>query len=688
MTNYAPAQNPLAVPSLGARRGALSRLRDAAHDPLRLFALLWPLALLTPLVPGLPRPAISGLSWRQESALAFVLCLALALLVRREAPAGRGLLGKAGRADLPVLLPLTLFVLWGGLSALWSASPYPAFHYGLTWCEYLVFFLLARRAAACGRLLRASLASYAVAVLCVGAASAAGYWLGLDKQYWYNGLGEPLACAAPFFAAQALGARGRGAAWLWGLTSVVAWNAVMEATERAPFVGACAAFAVLALLCCVSRRFRPSAPGRALLLAAALAAVFVLHNHSAGTVERPSLLGRLQSTTATEANVSARFMFWGVALEMLREHTLAGVGANNYEVAFPEARARFSDSYADSRLVDINEGFLTQRAHNEYLQIGAELGLVGLGLFTVFGAGLLYAAARALRRARGPLVPGAVCGLVAFTLSSGASSISFRWLGSGLAFFFFAAVVSAFASRRGAASAPGRRESPAFIPAPAARVSRAVAASALAVSLAAFCCMTAQGLNVVRHGGAQEAESPAEVESLYRAALFWNPYDAPTHFNYGQWLFLNRRPAEAASHLRFGVERAFNSSPCYALLAAAERASGDAKAAEMTLARALEIYPRSTFLRVLHSEALAEAGRVGEAREEFAAALAGDARAARGWRRLILRGLPAEGEAGADPDAAAPEELKPEAGVLIILAAPPRPRAPGASGGVAESARR
>ncbi|MCA1849870.1 MAG: hypothetical protein LC672_02155, partial [Acidobacteria bacterium] len=82
----------------------------------------------------------------------------------------------------------------------------------------------------------------------------------------------------------------------------------------------------------------------------------------------------------------------------------------------------------------------------------------------------------------------------------------------------------------------------------------------------------------------------------------------------------------------------YNSSVCYAYLAAAEALAGDMRAAEQTLALAVRVYPRSVFLRVRHATSLAEAGRSREASEEYSAALALDARAARGWRQLICFG--------------------------------------------------
>src|SRR5213082_110945 len=44
--------------------------RTFARQPLRIVGVLWPLALLAPFVPGLPRPSNGGPTWRQEASVA------------------------------------------------------------------------------------------------------------------------------------------------------------------------------------------------------------------------------------------------------------------------------------------------------------------------------------------------------------------------------------------------------------------------------------------------------------------------------------------------------------------------------------------------------------------------------------------------------------------------------------------
>src|SRR5829696_4240019 len=127
------AASPL-QPAPNARTVAARFARRLAAEPLGAFAALWPFVLLAPFVPGLPLPAI-GPEWRQELALAALLCATLLLASRRP----RSLVA-AGRDELRTLLPLALFALWGAGSALWAAGRGAALHYGLTWLAYLLFF--------------------------------------------------------------------------------------------------------------------------------------------------------------------------------------------------------------------------------------------------------------------------------------------------------------------------------------------------------------------------------------------------------------------------------------------------------------------------------------------------------------------------------------------------------------------
>lgn len=648
--------------------------RTLTREPLRLAGILWPLALLTPFVPGLPQPADGGFTWRQETAVAALLSLAFALSLRRPAR------GRAAReslthsplpssARLPSLL-LAAFVAWAGASALWATNLFAAVHYALTWVAYLLLFLLLGQAYASRRALRTALTLLGAVVLIISAANVVGHLGSANSLLRQNGLGEPLAVSIPLFASLALCLMRRRAALLAGLVAALAWLSVLQIAERASFIAVSAGLLVLAAVMLAAPRFRPRGPARA----AALGLVFLAclaWQYAPSPFEQSlhsPVLTRLGATSSDDPNARARFLYWGAAFELWRAHPLAGVGAGNFSTRLPEARAAFALSHPDSPLSGLNEQFLNAGAHNEYLQILAEGGAAGLALFLAFCAALVWSAWRALRSARGAVVPGAVASLAVFAVSSGASMVSFRWMSSGLIFFFCAAVVARRPARVTADAEAARSGAPErgrlFL-----ALTRPAPALGLALSLLVACVMTAQAVHVQLLAAAQSGADPARAETLYRAALKVNPLNPAAHYQLGVWLFYAGRGREAVPHLRYAVERGFNASTCYAYLAGAESSAGDEESSERTLAGAVRVFPRSVFLRARHAAALARLGRADEAELEMAAALLLDSRAARGWRSLIDDDIDAAtASALRDPaSVAVPGELVPEDAVFAVL---------------------
>src|SRR5438132_404256 len=142
-----------------------------------------------------------------------------------------------------------------------------------------------------------------------------------------------------------------------------------------------------------------------------------------------------RQASVNDQDTRVRLLFWGIALEMSRAHALLGVGANNYQAKYAEARAQFAARNPNSDLIAMNEDLLSVYAHNEYLQLLAELGLVGFVLFALFSLALFASFLRALKVSphRLPIL-GAAGAMLAFAISSGASAASFRFLGGGLIF--------------------------------------------------------------------------------------------------------------------------------------------------------------------------------------------------------------------------------------------------------------
>ena len=656
--------------------------RKLLAEPLLLLAWLWPLIILAPHVPGLPRPSLGGLPWRQELLLALLLSATLGLLWARARGGERRSPSATTipRAGFILVLCGVPFVAWVWLSSLWAARPHAATHLAFQWSAYLVFFALMTQAAGRPRVLRASFISLGAVVWVLALACAVETWAGApltdgnlrsDLKPLFRGsggFGELMATAAPLFAALALRLRHRRRALLAGVTALLAWMATLQSLERAPLVGAAAGLLLALTLMVFKPACRPRRAARAwLLLGALVFMTFAQSMPAVGAANEPgattSTVERLKGGISEDANTHVRFLFWGAGLEMLRAHPLRGVGANNYDAAFSKARAEFAARHPESPLLGLNEHLLAVYAHNEYVQMLAELGLTGLLLFVLFAVGFVAAFWRALRHKTLALPAlGAAAGMLAMAVSSGASSSSYRYLGGGLVFFFAAAVIANAAGARRANDG----DAPAFNLHTRWRLAAAHCSLALTVLMTCGFAMRAAGSTL--HGLAQSSADRTSAERLYRASLNWDASSTGTHYSFGSWLYAQGRAAESLPHLRYAVAGGLNSSLCYAQLAGAETLAGETGAAERTLAEAARAYPRSVFLRVRHAAALDRAGRKTEAEVEMRQALLLDSRAARGWHELIENDIDAATAAARrDSSIASPGQLQPSEAVFVVL---------------------
>jgi len=626
--------------------------------------------LLAPHLPGMPRPSVNGLPWRQELVLSLLVTLTLGFFIKRHVTEGQS---RTNRNLLIAPGFAALFVVWIWLSVAWATDHYQALHLAMQWSSYLVFFGLIISAPA--KVIRSSFITLAIVIWMLAVACAIESWFGAPLTdgnlriavkpllRGSGGSGEIMGSACILFAAFALHLNRGRAAFICGATAVAGWLATLQSLERAPLIGTSAGL----LLLFAGAFIKPSRRlfGRLGSLTAAFALILLLQampsrltNHDVSTVSR------LQQNLGSDSNTQARFLLWGAGLEIMRAHPLLGVGGNNYQVKFGEGRAQFSARYPNSPLVAMNEHLLPIYAHNEYVQMAAELGIIGFVLFVLFGVSLVTNFVRALR-IKGQSLPvlGAGGAMLAFAISSGASASSFRYLSGGLIFFFAAGLIS----RRVNNVPPSADESKKAVHFPR-RTLRLVSLCFCALMPLSVALFTTQAVGTTLHGLAETSSDANEAESYYRGSLKVYPANTAAQFGYGLWLYGKGRSTESVPYLRHAVGRGFNTSICYAYLAGAADSSGDLALAERTLATAVRVYPASVFLLVRHAAALARNGQVTESKEVFSRALLPDSRAARGWQQLIENDIDAAYLAAKqDLNIALPGELYPEAAVFEVL---------------------
>jgi O-antigen ligase len=201
--------------------------------------------------------------------------------------------------------------------------------------------------------------------------------------------------------------RGMLAAILWGVTGVLL-AALLASFSRGAWIGA--AIGALGMALSLGRRALPVILGLVVTGVAAtlLATTGILPE---ALVTRLASIWRsvawfdAATVTVTPENfaVVERMAHLQAGWEMFRSAPLFGVGPGNYSVAYPEFAV---GAWYASR----------GHAHNYYLHMAAEAGMIGLLAYLALIGGVIRQASLALRRATDPVLYGAAaggCGIIA-----------------------------------------------------------------------------------------------------------------------------------------------------------------------------------------------------------------------------------------------------------------------------------
>ncbi|MEW6755922.1 MAG: O-antigen ligase family protein [Candidatus Latescibacterota bacterium] len=142
----------------------------------------------------------------------------------------------------------------------------------------------------------------------------------------------------------------------------------------------------------------------------------------------------------SDFSISQRRVVWSDTVDLIAEHPWLGVGYGNYELALPAHRSIGRHREWQALMGTRTE--VAYHAHNEYLEVLAETGPVGLAAFLWLLGALLWSGYRRLReaaeRAERLFVAGCLGGLAAvlvhavfsFPLQDPASAIHFYLLGA------------------------------------------------------------------------------------------------------------------------------------------------------------------------------------------------------------------------------------------------------------------
>lgn len=205
-----------------------------------------------------------------------------------------------------------------------------------------------------------------------------------------------LVCALPFALLlwQGISSRWRH---LFGLFAVILVITTLTTFSRGAMVGIAAMVVVAAFLGTIRLRIVVLS---VVMVALAVGSVIMV---APGLVER----SLQEKQHVANGNVTSRYASWTIAAEMIADHPVLGVGPGGFR--------RLFDTYAAS---DQPDAIHLDVVHQMYLDVGSELGLVGLASFLAILVGGVAGARRALRRPELRPLGSAVCISFAGTLTA------------------------------------------------------------------------------------------------------------------------------------------------------------------------------------------------------------------------------------------------------------------------------
>lgn len=631
-------------------------MTNTSESHLQAVISYWPVLILAGFGSVfIPLAPLLGYRWSVELSLAIVLLAATAQSLTQRSL----LTDSTSRSELLwIFLPLSLFVVWSFLSILWSASWRAALHYSLLWACYLIFYFFVRDAARDDERKGVTLKILGTVLFAVSLASIIEYVAGspaatkLFNERFYS-YAEVVVTLLPMLVAYSIEAE-RKWSRLALAVALVSWAVVLATTSRAMLIGGLVGLATFLMLSrVVIRQFEN--PKRWLAAFISLVVLGMLFFVPFRSQDRATVLQRMSGADEFSVkSANSRLLMWGLAVEGFRSRPLTGIGGDNYFTDYRQLRESLSVRDPNNNLLEITENLIPERAHNEYLQILAELGIIGAALFGWLLLGVAYMFWLAYQRKASLLTIGALSGMVAFLVASGASSYSFRLPANGISFFFLLAV----ASRELFGSGEGGKTSRLYKLVP-------VIGVIVSVAMIAFSVVRA---NSIRHmTNALNAKDESVRTAAIDNAIAIDPSEPMFRFYYGQWLEQAGKHDAAIAQMRIAIDNGLADSTSFYRLAAAQigaRRPGDAQA---TFAEALRVYPRSTFLRTAYAAFLKRNGDIAGADAEYGRALAINEKQARSWQLAHDEGLERLVQtARLDDRYVSPFDLQPGSAPLVV----------------------
>lgn len=636
------------------------------NDPRSYFALGLSLVVLCLALPVIPNWQTFIHMWKAEFVASAFLLSSLGYVLYRSSRSSISFSLHKREVQF-VVLPIGAFIIWSAISVSWAPSWKSAIHHTLVWSQYLVFYLLCRSVIdsknGYKRLLKVITTAFVLVSLpaIVEYTSFLVFGGATNLGLRYARYGEQVNTLLPLVIAGVLATRKNP--FLVGIAALSAlWLLIFVSLGRTNIVLFAVSAALVGGFVFVFKRFREYRFKAVVIALALISSLIPLHVFSLFSSD-PNLpvLRRVNDETAIGSSNGFRKLMASISLEMFKQHPLTGVGADNFGMQLNDYRAAYAaKDPSDPNLVNA-ENEIPERSHNEYLQILAELGVVGGAIFAWLLAGIGLMAYRAIKERKSLTALAAVSGVIVFLLSSLVTSYSFRLIQNGFVFFFVLAVAAKL-SLRDRKNRDDRRVN--FSPAQVKWFSLVgMTACLLLIGYSSL-----RVASVIYGSKANSVQSLEEAIPIYETSIRLDSENPDVEFDLGFRLMDAKRYSEASLHLERSIKIGRAPSISYSYLATSYLMGGDAVAAEKAFANAVTMYPLSAFARTRHAFLLQKAGYFRAAEIELANASRLNAADSATWWTLMNDGAKkATEDANADKSISPIMDLIPTPAVYAIL---------------------
>jgi O-antigen ligase len=625
------------------------------------FCLGWFLMIMLPLVGVGSRWATFIHIWQFELPAAVFLAACCFYFITRPSQN----IKPFSRAELGfIIAPIVLFICWSAFSALWAPSWKSAIHHALVWVLYLIFYLVVRQILETEKGLRYLGLTLLILVAIPSYAAVAGYIsllvfggsnsLGMHAKY-----GEQIVTILPLILVAVTRTEGRRF-WIGAALITLLWLLIFCSFGRINLFLFGIAFLTTAALVVLTQRSLsflgkasdgiednnssgPAGPAiselknrsplkklvivaAAVVLSPVLVQMFTLLSDKPEAA--PVAFRRLGDDESLASSNNFRKLMIVVSKEMIAAHPFVGIGGDNFGFQVNEYRTTYSAKHPEEVSLREAEDNLPERAHNELLQIIAELGIVGGAIALWIVAGILMMAWRGAHRltTHSLLGPAAVIGLGMFLVSSLVSSYSFRLIQNGFVFFFVLAVAAKYLMKEGDSSTLTR---------PRVRI---LSAAGLVCCLLLVAYWTIRLASVYHVNEANYTQNLVEAERHYSLAQRLDDENADAPYYRGIRLFQKEQYSDSVPYMAEAIHIGRARSVDFSYLASAQRLGGDTVGAELTMARALELYPRSVFVLMRYADLLKANGKEAECAAMLERARSLNRRDANSWWTFLNEG--------------------------------------------------